>query len=414
MRDPKILKKALFFAVLALFIDLLAFAIVIPIFPPVFYDETRGVINEIAPYNHRLLWYYLMIFAYALTQFISAPILGYLSDKIGRKPIFLLAIIVNMAGYVGLFFAVYLHSLTAFIVIRLLQGMVGGTLFVAQSIIADVSAKENKNKNFGLAGMSFGLAFIVGPAIGGTISKATDLAIPFALSAALCAINFVWFLIFFKETLVHKREDAKINIWSGFQNIAKAFTIPSLRVVFTVILLITFGFAFFTQSFQFFLDKTFQFDEKMVGYLFAYIGIWIAITQGIILRKITKKNSARKILKYTLFLLGGSFFLNLFPERWEWLLITVPLLAIPQGLSFPSSLTLISDSVNEKMQGEIIGINQSVSSIAQGFPPLIWAFMLLYIENENFIVRFPIIAGGTACLLAWVIYGTLYKRSIGK
>jgi len=119
-------------------------------------------------------------------------------------------------------------------------------------------------------------------------------------------------------------------------------------------------------------------------------------------------------LKYTLFLFGASYFLNLFPERWEWLLITVPLLAIPQGLSFPSSLTLISDSVNEKMQGEIIGINQSVSSIAQGFPPLIWAFMLLYIENERFIVRFPIIAGGAACLLAWVIYGTLYKRSIGK
>jgi MFS transporter, DHA1 family, tetracycline resistance protein len=391
----KILKTLL----LTVFIDLLGVTIVIPIVAPLFLDLKKGVLpfdfSTLTPatmqqgvkdaIHYRTIIYALLVASFPLAQFIGAPYLGALADKVGRKKVLTYSIIGSGIGYFLFAIGIYYRSIELLFISRILDGFTGGNIAIAFSAVADISKPEEKPKNFGLLGAAFGVGFIIGPYIGGKLADSSILSwfsfeVPYIVSGLLCVLNLFMVIKFFIETY-QPVSTTKPNIWQGFINLKKAFSTTSGRYLFSIVFFVTFGFTMFTTFYQVFLIDKFKFTQSNVGDYFAFIGLFIAFTQGFLGRKLTSINP-NTIITYTSLGLAMAFILVVLPNSVWLLYVLSPLIALCQGLLSPNLQTMVSNSVNESRQGEISGINQSVQSIAQAIPPILSAFLVNI--NRNF------------------------------
>jgi DHA1 family tetracycline resistance protein-like MFS transporter len=261
-----------------------------------------------------------------------------------------------------------------------------------------------------MIGMAFGLGFVIGPYIGGKLSDPTIVSwfsfdTPFWLAVILTAINLILVIRLFPETLKYKKE-GKIDIFAGFKNINKAFHNEKIRTIFIVIFLLTIGFNFFTQFFQVFLIDKYQFTPSQIGDLFAYMGLWIAITQGAILRPLSKKFSPESIMSLSIILLALVFPILLLPDKAIWIYAIIPFIAIFQGLTQPNGAAIVSGLGDAKSQGDILGMNQSIVSLAQAIPPILAGFLTTISMNLP-----TLFAAGTT-FMAWVIFILVFKRPV--
>lgn len=405
MKNKKYSIVTIFFTV---FLDLLGLGIIIPILPALILDPIGGILPITYSFSERTLLYGFLIASYPLAQFFGAPILGVLADSKGRKKLLILSLIGTVVGYAVFILGILTSNIFLLFLGRILDGFTGGNISIAQSAIADVSTEETKSRNFGLIGMAFGLGFIIGPYIGGKLSDSSIVswftyATPFYLSIFLATINVLLVIFNFPETIVKKRE-VKVNIFTGFSNIGKAFSYKNLRVMFLVVFLLTVGFNFFTQFFQVFLYGKFRFTQSQVGDFFAYMGLWIAISQGAVLRPLSKKFESAQILRVSIILLAISFPFLLIPNQRFWLYFIVPFIAIFQGLNQPNGTAIISNLSDKEKQGEILGINQSISSLAQAIPPIIAGF----VTSIN--LNLPIWFASFSTLLAWIVFKAFYGK----
>jgi len=216
-------------------------------------------------------------------------------------------------------------------------------------------------------------------------------------------VNIVLVAVYFYETLNVKAKGA-INFLQGFVNIGKAFLDSKLRTVFMVVFMVTFGFSIFTQFLQVFLIQKFSFTQSGIGDYFAFIGLWIAFTQGFITRKLTTKLSPEQAVSIFVFTLACALGIILLPNKVSLLYMLSPLIAISQGVMSPNLQTIVSNSAAPGQQGEILGINQSVQSLAQAIPPVLAGYIVSIHMN------LPIITASVFTFIAWLIFVFLYKK----
>lgn len=392
---------------LTVFIDLLGLGIIIPILPAVLFDPRAGILEVTMDFQTRSIIYGFLIASYPIAQFFAAPILGSLADEKGRKKVLAVSLVGTMIGYILFALGIVYQNIYLLFIGRILDGFTGGNISVAQSSIADMSTEKTKGKNFGLIGMAFGLGFVVGPYAGGKLSDPSfiswfDYATPFWFSAILTFVNILLVLFMLRETLVTPRK-AKISLTTGIKNIKKAFGVKDLRVIFSTVFFLVIGFNFFTQFFQVFLIGKFQFTQSQIGDLFAYMGIWIAFAQGGVQRPLSKKMGPAKILKYSAILLAITLPILLVPDNSTWIYAIIPFIAIFQGLTQPNSTALVSSKADSKTQGEMLGINQSVQSLAQAIPPIIAGFV------TSIDLKLPIILGATSIFIGWTVFRVFFK-----
>jgi len=393
---------------LTVFIDMLGVSIVIPVIPGLFFSETSDFFSPTVSDNLRSILYGWLAAAYPLMQFFGAPYLGALSDRYGRRPILAISLVGTMIGYVLFAIAIIRQDIFLLFFSRMLPGFTGGNISIALSAIADISTKEDKTKNFGLVGAAFGLGFILGPAIGGFLADSTVVswfthATPFWFTAGLTFINLMLVQFRFPETLKEKQM-TPLSMFTGFRNIATSFRTPHLRTIFIVVLLIGLGFSFFTQFFSVFLFQKFSYTEKSIGLLYGWIGIWLVITQGLIVRRMSGKVAPSKILSISIICLAASIAVMLIPTEAWWFYLLNPFIALSQGLTSPNLTTVVSEQVSAKQQGQILGINQSMQSIGATIPPIVAGY--LNALNGNF----PLIAGAVFCLLGWAVFVFVFRK----
>lgn len=389
------------------FLDLLGLGIVIPIFAPLFLDLTAGILPANFPLSGRTILLGLLIATFPLTQFFGAPILGGWSDRFGRKKVLILSLLGTTLGYVVFAFGILTNQLWLLFAGRIIDGFTGGNIATALSAVADVSQGQAKTKNFGLVGVAVGAGFILGPFFGGKLGDNSiiswfTLATPFWFAAILAAVNTLMILVFFRETLTRPIL-TKISLLTGIHNLYRAMQLPDLRSVFLVIFLLNFGFNFFAQFFQVFLVQRFNFSQVQIGDMFAYAGIWIVLTQGVLTRPLAHIFKHHQIVSWASIGLAISLPLLLVPEKSIALYWLLPLIALCQGLVQPNSTALISDLGHESTQGEILGINQSIQSLAQAIPPLI-AGVIVVIHPS-----LPIWDASFSVFAAWLVFSFLFK-----
>ena len=402
-------KIPLFPMLLTAFIDLLGVGIVIPVLPALFLDLSSGIFPQSFGVSGRAIILGLLMASYPFAQFIGAPIIGALSDRKGRKPVLVLSLVGTLIGYVLFALGIIYSNLWILFFSRLLDGFTGGNISTIYSAIADISNEKEKIKRFGYVGMAFGLGFILGPFIGGTLSGKNlfsyfHYSMPFWFVAVLCFINILLVLYKFPETLKNKI-NSKMDPLIGFKNTAKAFKIPNMRTLFTVSFILAFGFNLFVQFFSIYLISKFEMNQNQVGRFFAYVGIWIAVSQGILAGYVSRKMDAVKVLPPAIFLLATSIIILTLPERYTFMLLLLPFVAIFQGIITPNINAAISNQADQTSQGEVLGINQSLVSLSQIFPPIIDGFLF------SISVDLPIIFSGICTILGGILLVVFYSKN---
>jgi DHA1 family tetracycline resistance protein-like MFS transporter len=367
---------------LIVFIDLVGFGIVIPILP--IYAEAF----EPSGVELRLL-----MASFSAMQFIFAPILGRLSDRIGRRPVLLVSMVGSAVGYVMFGFA---GSMAMLFASRIVDGISGGNISTAHAVIADITAPEDRAKGMGLLGAAFGLGFILGPAISGLLLH-FGTWLPGVAAAVTSMVAFTMVLFFLPETLdpSAERETRRhpLNLASFRDAVGHAFIGACLVIVF----LIVFGFSNFETTFAQYAIAEREFTLKTVPWLFAYAGVLGALVQGGLIRRLAPRFGEVNLV------IGGNFLsfvsllaIPLFPGRAA-LSILLATMALGQGLASPALLALVSKLVNPHEVGGVMGVYQGMSSLARVVAPFV--AQVAYDHDR----AWPLWIGAVAMLIAGVV-----------
>lgn len=351
---------------LTVFIDLVGFGIIIPLSPYLArqFDASAFEIG-------------LLLSIYSIMQFLFSPFWGRLSDRIGRRPVILVSLLGGGAAY--LLFA-FSRSLELLFVARALAGVFGGNISTAHAYIADVTKPEERSKGMGLLGAAFGLGFIFGPLIGaglGLIGEKLGAEPPFGLSfaalgaAALCLVNFALASVVLKETLPPEaRAVAKPrrHRWKElFKHLGRPIAGPLMFVFFLS------GLAMAQMEAMLFpyMADAYGWDLKMASYGFAYIGVLMVLTQGVLVRRFMPKLGERRTLAIGLACFGATLALIPLSKPLTLLALVMTVLAIGNGLMRPPNLGLISLATPPESQGEVMGVTNSLASLGRILGPVI-------------------------------------------
>ena len=371
------------------FIDLVGFGIVIPVLP--LYAERFGASPLVIG---------LLLGVYSAMQCICAPLLGKLSDRVGRRPVLLVSIIGTSLGFLLMGLA---HTLWLLFVARIIDGITGGNISTAQAYIADVTPPQERSRGMGLIGAAFGLGFIFGPAIGGVLSH-VSLAAPFLFAAALAAGNAMAIYALVPESLPAERRGRAAERISVAQ-IFRQTNGRTLTLVLATYFFTTVAFSLLTATYPLFTERRFGYDATHNGYIFAFQGVLGAVIQGVLLGWLVKVWKERSLAITGAALLAVSLFalpLSLTPVM---LLATTALVATGHGLVAATLNGLASKSAGAATQGRVLGLMQSAASLARIAGPVLGGWLLnhdaIYL-GEQF-GRTPYWTGGGVMFVAFAL-----------
>ncbi|PVX45572.1 DHA1 family tetracycline resistance protein-like MFS transporter [Flavobacterium sp. 103] len=396
-------QAAIGFIFITMLIDITGWGIIIPVIPKLIKELIHGDVSEAAKYGG---W---LTFAYAITQFMFAPLIGNLSDKFGRRPIILISLFAFSLDYILLAFA---PTITWLFIGRIIAGLTGASISTASAYIADVSTPENRAKNFGMIGVAFGLGFIIGPVIGGVLGHYGS-RIPFYAAAVLCLLNFLYGYFILPESLSKENRRPlnlkRANPIGAFLNLKKH---PSLYGLLFALFLIYVASHAVESNWSYFTMYKFSWDEKMVGISLGVVGVLVSLVQGGLIRWTSRKFGNEKSIYVGMTLYTIGMFLFAFAsESWMMFLFLIPYCLA--GIAGPALRAIISNHVLPSEQGEIQGTIASLMSAATIIGPPIMSSLFYYFTHKGSPFEFagmPFILGGLLMMVSGIVsYFSLKK-----
>lgn len=410
---PNLESKALPIVLLTVFIDVLGIGILIPVLPQLIFEI---FIPAGYSMNGALILLGWLSAIYPLMQFVATPILGQLSDRYGRKKVLALSLLGTAVGYALFAIGIITKNIPLIFIGRALDGITGGNISVARAVIADVSTPKHRVRNFGLMGAIFGIGFVFGPYIGARLASPNvaffglfstpdwfNAATPFWFATILSAINMLLVLLVLPETHKHINNKLKLAWNKSVSNIREALARPGLRVIFTSEFLFWGGFTFFTTFFQVLLIQKLGFSTSNIGDYFAYIGLFIALAQAVVVPLVAKKYKSHQVLRFSFIGSGVALLLQLWPDSTPELLLIAPLIAVFNGLTMANTSALVSMSAGPEEQGEVLGIQASVQALAQAIP----AILSGYVATMG--VSVPVLVGGIFAIAGGLVFMIFYR-----
>lgn len=378
-------RAPLFVLFLAVFVDLLGFGIVIP-FLPIYAQRLNVGAAGVG----------LILSAYSLMQFVCAPILGRISDRVGRRPVIMLGLLGSSLSYVIYGFA---DSFSGLVVSRAVHGACAATISTAMAYVADTTGETERAHGMGMIGAAFGLGFVLGPALGGLLGH-SNLRTPVFAAAGLTFANLIFAAIALPESRpIDTRSHPQ---WSGLLKsvsiIPHQLTRHRLSALFWVAFFATFAMAGFETTFALMARQFHGYGAYGVGGLFAFAGIVQAFTQGYLIRKCVPRSGELNLIR------GGliAFALGMAPmasfASLTMLLATLALLSLGYGFVSPSVASLISKRTEQHQQGEVLGLNQSALALARICGPV--AAGLVYQRRGAPVAYF---GGGLVAIIALLV-----------
>ncbi|PKL08837.1 MAG: MFS transporter [Spirochaetae bacterium HGW-Spirochaetae-7] len=374
------------------FMDMVGFGFIIPLIPD--YIRNFGGAPALAG---------ILMASYALGQFFAAPIVGRLSDRFGRKPLFLFSI---GGTFLSLLLLGFARSLPLIFASRILDGLTGGNITVAQSYIVDITDDKNRAKGFGIIGMAFGFGFIIGPLFGGLLSR-FGLSTPAFVAAGIAAVNLLLITFILPESLSSERRDElKKNPRRAFSGTLLLETLKrrGTGTVLRMTMVYSFAFTMFESMFALFTAEALGVGPSGRGWLLAYVGVLVALVQGGGVGFLARRFDERKLAAGAISVAAVSLALYSLAPSVPALMVTLLPLSLGSGVANTMLRTLLTKSVPREAAGGTLGIAASIDSINRILAPLVGGLVLGWIGP-----RAPgILAATLAGLVAW--YG--WKRLV--
>lgn len=394
---------AIGFIFVTLLIDVIGFGIIIPVLPGLIKELGHTDLSTASEYGG---W---MLFAYAIMQFLCAPLLGNLSDRYGRRPILLFSLFGFGIDYLFLAFAPNLFWL---FVGRIVAGITGASFTTATAYIADVSPPEKRAQNFGIVGAAFGLGFIIGPAIGGFLGS-FGLRVPFLVAAGLTLLNWLYGFFILPESLSKENrrrfEWSRANPMGSLKHLRKYPAITGLVISLVILYIASHA---VQSTWAYYGMEKFNWHEKEVGISLAIVGLTVGLVQGVLIRKTMPLLGQEKSI-YVGFLLYaiGMFLFGVATQ--SWMMYTFTIVYCLGGIAGPALQGIISNHVPNNEQGELQGALTSLISLtAIVGPPLMTGLFAHYTRKSASIhlPGAPFLLGAVMMLVsAWVAYKSLHS-----
>lgn len=357
-------KRQLTTIFVVVFIDLLGFGVILPLLP--YYAETFGADPTQIGF---------LVASYAAAQLIGAPMLGRLSDKHGRRPVLLLSIFGQMAGFLILGFA---QSMAVLFASRILAGLTGGNISVAQAYITDVTDERSRAKGLGLMGAAFGLGFIFGPALGGSLSGG-GFALPSFVAAGFSLLNLMMVALWLPESLaadqraeLASRPAAPFTVGAMVRALGRHRVGPLLQIRFF------FGLAFATFQSVFALYALYRLgmSPQETGFVLAYVGLLSVLIQGVAIGRLTAWFSDDGLIMASTVLMAGSMLAWAFVASLPWLLVVLAPLSLAGGVMNTVINSALTKAVRRAEYGGTLGIAASVESSTRVIAPTMGGWLL--------------------------------------
>ncbi|SNS57259.1 MFS transporter, DHA1 family, tetracycline resistance protein [Ekhidna lutea] len=392
-------QAAIIFIFATVLIDIIGIGLIIPILPKLF-NEVAGLNPSEGSFIGGAL-----IATYGVMQFFFAPILGGLSDKYGRRPLLLIALFGLGVDYLIIVFA---PTLAWFFVARVIAGICGSSVTVANAYIADISTPENKAKNFGMIGAAFGLGFIVGPALGGFLGE-IGTRIPFMLAAGLAFLNMIYGYFIIPESL--KEEDRRDFSWKRANPLGTFKQVFSYKKIVGLLLSMFFIYVAANAThtnWSYFTSEKFGWSPQDIGLSLTFVGVMVAIVQGGLVGPIVKKIGEVNAV-YTGFLFNafGLFMMGIVPHGWMVYAVIIPYAF--GGLAGPSLQSIMTGEVPKNAQGELQGGIAGIMTLTSIVGPLLMTGVFRYytnVENDIYFPGAPFMVGTAIAILSIFIART--------
>lgn len=380
------------------FIDLIGFGMIVPILP-LYAQRFQATEWQIG----------LLLASYSFMQFLASPLLGWLSDRCGRKPVLLCSLIGSAAGYVLMANAV---SLTVLFAARILAGISGASVGTASAYIADITPPESRSKRIGLIGAAFGIGFVLGPAIGGILSH-FSVAAPFWFAALLSVLNAVMMWIMLPEPEHHiVRQQRPINFRETFEQ-AGSWRLGVITVTYFIGIA---GFAIVTVIYAQVSNRRFDLNQSQISYIFVMMGLIGALIQGGAIGRLAKRFGDANLAAAGFAVMALSMIAMPLAHSIPLFLLFSAGLATGNSLSQPTMSAIASKGASPALQGRVLGLVQSAGSLGRVFGPVLAGILLAgdHLHANNRYGNTPFVTGGViiavAFFLAITLRGAAYQR----
>jgi MFS transporter, DHA1 family, tetracycline resistance protein len=352
---------------LIVLVDVFGMTLVIPLLA--IYAETFGA----TPLQATML-----VSVFAVCMLLSGPIIGHASDRHGRKRMLLLSQIGTFIGFIVLArttsrWMIYLS--------RIIDGATAGNLSIAQAYIADNTPPERRARAFGLIGIAFGTGFFIGPSLTGFLSGHFGHTAPIYLAAAMSATSIVATATLLKDG--GRRVDALADRWAGLRwsTYAQYFARPRLRVVLLQFLFFMLSFSTFISGFALFAERRFEwngrpFGPREIGYLFGFLGLLGIILQGLLIGRLVKRFGEVRLAAVGFAALAVGYLTLGFVTSIVALVTVAVVAGFGNGVLRPSLTSLVTHQAGSHEQGVVLGITQSLSSVAAIGAPIVAGLLI--------------------------------------
>ncbi len=313
--------------------------------------------------------------AFSLGQFIGAPLLGEYADRKGRRKALMVSVLFTLAGLALSAWAMGSRTLWLLFIGRLVTGLFAGNMSICLAAVSDSSPSEKaKVKNFGYLSVLAGLSFILGAFLGGKLSDSSISPLftpefPLWVATSLTGFNWLFLYLGFKETHLIN-EHVHFNLWESFYNIKQALRTEKIKRIYSIYFLFLFTWTILFQFTPVLVVKKFSFNSSNIGDLALYMGLCWALGSTYLSKLLLHRFSSLRVLEGCLCLFTALLAAVLFTEHKITTLIVIGGCVMLGGLAWPLCTNLISSLAPKNMQGKILGMSQSVQSLAMAIAPV--------------------------------------------